>query len=543
MRKRFEVKDKVLCYEPDKTKARVLYDATVVQVRDDDPRHMEYLIHFKNWNNGHDRWVDDSMVLTLSPENKRKQEALLAELLKTSSSRNLRAIPGISSSQKLIEKEREERETRKLSRAAQSKKPSYEEDDDEDSNDDEREEEPTESTRDKPQDDEGYVMIPLDPKLVHHLEEDFILISKKNKILKLPAELNVVQILENFVRHFAANMSVVPNVTRAEPFIQEGNSEMIQSQYTLELAMEVVDDLRILFDHMLPLILLYGPEVQQYKRLTENATVNQHHESTGIMNNVKSENDTKVLAIEENPKKKAKTADGQLLDYNRKYLIRDGDLKKTGMVSNEDGTRRSSRSSTVIQSKGSRGIQHAEPMKPPGKVKTSQSEKRITRKRKLSQDCCIDLSPKVFVRRTSLHQIQQSKRTGQSTPDLKEEIEVKLEHEEKKENDDVLEPSKFADANGVRRAVSLSNIWKWRMLPAEYRPTVVPPSLIYGPQHLLRLFVKLPEILGRMKRLRDDEARLNRLQKFFQDLLNFLVTYERDLFTELAYEKISDIHT
>ena len=99
------------------------------------------------------------------------------------------------------------------------------------------------------------------------------------------------------------------------------------------------------------------------------------------------------------------------------------------------------------------------------------------------------------------------------------------------------------------------------MLPAEYRPTVVPPSLIYGPQHLLRLFVKLPEILGRMKRLRDDEARLNRLQKFFQgepqcsiiclfiyiyiilDLLNFLVTYERDLFTELAYEKISDIHT
>ena len=52
---------------------------------------------------------------------------------------------------------------------------------------------------------------------------------------------------------------------------------MIQSQYTLELAMEVVDDLRILFDHMLPLILLYGPEVQQYKRLTENATVNQHH--------------------------------------------------------------------------------------------------------------------------------------------------------------------------------------------------------------------------------------------------------------------------
>ena len=109
---------------------------------------------------------------------------------------------------------------------------------------------------------------------------------------------------------------------------------MIQSQYTLELAMEVVDDLRILFDHMLPLILLYGPEVQQYKRLTENATVNQHHESTGIMNNVKLENDSKVRhfsiqtrilifqpnsttgdKIEDNPKKKSKTADGKLTTF------------------------------------------------------------------------------------------------------------------------------------------------------------------------------------------------------------------------------------
>ena len=38
-----------------------------------------------------------------------------------------------------------------------------------------------------------------------------------------------------------------------------------------------------------------------------------------------------------------------LLDYNRKYLIREGDLKNTGIIKNEDGTRRSSRSSTVIQ--------------------------------------------------------------------------------------------------------------------------------------------------------------------------------------------------
>ena len=47
--------------------------------------------------------------------------------------------------------------------------------------------------------------------------------EKKNKIIKLPAELNVVQILENFVRHFAANMTNVPIIgARNEPIINEG---------------------------------------------------------------------------------------------------------------------------------------------------------------------------------------------------------------------------------------------------------------------------------------------------------------------------------
>lgn len=76
------------------------------------------------------------------------------------------------------------------------------------------------------------------------------------------------------------------------------------------------------------------------------------------------------------------------------------------------------------------------------------------------------------------------------------------------------------------------------MLPAEYVPEVVPPSLIFGAQHLLRLFVKLPEILGRM---RIEEKRLTMLLKFITGFLDFLVTYEKDLFTDLAYEKYVDL--
>ena len=32
MKSEFEVKEKVLCYEPDENKARVLYDATIVEI-------------------------------------------------------------------------------------------------------------------------------------------------------------------------------------------------------------------------------------------------------------------------------------------------------------------------------------------------------------------------------------------------------------------------------------------------------------------------------------------------------------------------------
>ena len=86
-----------------------------------------------------------------------------------------------------------------------------------------------------PDDDDLYVPIQLHDKLVHHLEEDFVLINKKNKIIKLPAELNVVQILENFVRHFAANMTNTPIIgVRSDPVINEGVPGMFTRYFRLK---------------------------------------------------------------------------------------------------------------------------------------------------------------------------------------------------------------------------------------------------------------------------------------------------------------------
>jgi hypothetical protein len=117
----------------------------------------------------------------------------------------------------------------------------------------------------------------------------------------------------------------------------------------------------------------------------------------------------------------------------------------------------------------------------------------MTRRRQLSHDCCIDLSPKVFVRRTSLTQIQAL--ISGNKPQIKKEEKIKLENKtgseesknaqpnlESKEEADgkekpgtsngVLEepiipepitPAQFTDANEIRRAISLSNIWKVKL--------------------------------------------------------------------------------
>ena len=96
----------------------------------------------------------------------------------------------------------------------------------------------------------------------------------------------------------------------------------------------------------------------------------------------------------------------------------------------------------------------------------------MTRRRQLSHDCCIDLSPKVFVRRTSLTQIQMMskgiKKENEKTEGAGKSEETKDdEHKDRAHPNgeelnpmEHLTPSQFNDANEIRRAISLNNIWK-----------------------------------------------------------------------------------
>jgi mortality factor 4-like protein 1 len=67
--------------------------------------------------------------------------------------------------------------------------------------------------------------------------------------------------------------------------------------------------------------------------------------------------------------------------------------------------------------------------------------------------------------------------------------------------------------------------------------TQASPSLVYGAEHFLRLFIKLPEMLNQSRRLRENDVKL--LQAHVQDLVNFIAQRHSTLFTDL-YEPVDE---
>jgi len=80
---RFLAHEKVLAYEPDPNKAKVIYEAKILEVQtnlDEKGRKQnEYLIHFQGWNSSWDRYVLEDLLLKDTEENRVLQQQLLVE--------------------------------------------------------------------------------------------------------------------------------------------------------------------------------------------------------------------------------------------------------------------------------------------------------------------------------------------------------------------------------------------------------------------------------------------------------------------------------
>jgi len=82
---KYEINERVLCYEPDPKKMKMLYDARVLEMRPSEKgerRGFEYCVHFLGWNATWDRYVADDMLLKDDKEGRKEQTALY-ELLQS----------------------------------------------------------------------------------------------------------------------------------------------------------------------------------------------------------------------------------------------------------------------------------------------------------------------------------------------------------------------------------------------------------------------------------------------------------------------------
>ncbi|KAJ8956575.1 hypothetical protein NQ314_006702 [Rhamnusium bicolor] len=272
--------ERVLCYEPDPTKAKVLYDSKVLDIvinKDHRGRKaIEYLIHFQGWNSSWDRCVGEEYVLKDTPENRQLQKDLAEK-----SQLQL----GAYLYRKERKKSRKTSERASASEDGSSGSPARMDTDDGHC--------VTSSSEDDSSMEDESIHIELTNELREILENDYHLIKDKNKLMKLPAEPNIVTILESYYRHYATNKIcglTEKSSARYKPPPANVNNvkpkpEDIQKNLTV--CREIIDGLRIYFDFTLDDLLLYKSEKGQIK--TKQAVC--QPPTAEIKNEIKTEDD------------------------------------------------------------------------------------------------------------------------------------------------------------------------------------------------------------------------------------------------------------
>ncbi|XP_060039049.1 male-specific lethal 3 homolog isoform X1 [Erinaceus europaeus] len=503
---KFHSGDKVLCFEPDPTKARVLYDAKIVDVitgKDEKGRKIpEYLIHFNGWNRSWDRWAAEDHVLPDTDENRRLQRKLarkaVARLRNTGKKKKRCRLPGVDSVLKRPPLEEKDENDENPIRGSSDSNEEKDEELSEESETEEKakvKEEP--GLHAKREMEERTITIEIPEVLKKKLEDDCYYINRRKRLVKLPCQTNIITILESYVKHFAINAAfsanerprhhhVMPHANMNVHYIpaekNRGNRRRslpctrdpagVESD-SVDLCKEMVDGLRITFDYTLPLVLLYPYEQVQYKKVTSSKFFLPIKESTTTVNRSQEELSPSPPLL--NPSTPQST--------------------ESQLTTGEPAT----------------------PKRRKAEPEALQSLRRSTRH---SANC-----DRLSESSASPQPKRRQQDTSTSMPKLFLHLEKKTPVHSRSSSPVPLTPSKegsavFAGFEG-RRTNEINEVLSWKLVPDSYPPSdqPPPPSFIYGAQHLLRLFVKLPEILGKMS---FSEKNLKALLKHFDLFLRCL---------------------
>ncbi|CAG7668687.1 unnamed protein product [Allacma fusca] len=504
---RFVEDEKVLCYEPDPTKAKVLYDSKVLQVvsRKDTRgrKSYEYLIHFQGWNSSWDRYVAEEYVLKDTVENRELQRFLNEEAQQLQQALKKKKKRPLAEAIKNIRQDRRKcmsATTPELELEESSKSEDFSDEDGDglnDSSDEDGEDDKIEEDEEDLDSKESFpLVIPEDIK--RRLENDFHYVTQEHRLVRIPASPCVAKILEDYVKYFGLRelldwaervrqesiapppVPTVAAVPISPPVVPSTKAKVPATPATVPLMVkpeeakrdelklvirrinfvkEIVDGLRLMFDFLVERILVYKQEIKQFVR-TRNFNMQANHDTQShILNSL-------VLKC-------------------KHEFQEDVDTDKD----EPPPTKRLTRTSKAL-SRNSDGVDD------------SAESGSSPRGRLLSSDSAPSSGCK--------------KEKRSPSPDSK------------------------------RRAREYTReLLNWKLIPSDVYELMPPnPSLVYGIIHLMRLFVKMPEILSKTSIPR---RRLRILVQHINLLLSFVakhdgssdkrVLYYRNVEEEKLYEQ------
>ncbi|XP_021363201.1 putative male-specific lethal-3 protein-like 2 isoform X3 [Mizuhopecten yessoensis] len=368
------------------------------------------------------------------------------------------------------------------------------------------------------------------------LEGDFIAINKECLLIQLPADTNIVDILEGFVKTFCINLLC----GTPEKGKTAGGTSHIPFDKNIPLCKELVDGLRICFDHTLPLVLLYTPERDQYKELLQNK----------FKPNPESKTNSLQSPLIKTPMSKAKQFQGavsttpgtgdsspKIPKLSPKVFKREKIEFDLASKSEEVTPRRLTRQAAQDSAKKyptfpQEASSSTDEVDIEKRGEVTPNKRRESRRRKYSDSS--SLNP-VAVKMECGYEGSEgggsgvvSRRADPPPPLLIPSVisNQASGHGSVDSSGDSVQPT--------GRENIVESVLAWKLLPEKEAIKIPPyPSLVYGAHHLLRLFVKLPELILSMDM---EDHKLKALQSLLDHFMDYLVERRDDLFPDVSYE-------
>ncbi|XP_064637314.1 male-specific lethal 3 homolog [Lineus longissimus] len=572
----FSPGEAVLCFEPDPTKARVLYDAKVLDTNVGKGRVAEYHIHFQGWNSSWDRIVPEDFVLRNTEEHRNvmKRIAKIARKVKRNKMRKKKI-------DKILDRVLRRSRRGGDDGSGGDDESDMSEDKDCESDDSEEEDSDTGSTGDddsdgrlgargpgsdksdgpascsehqmtsEPEEEEDEINLDRIPELrleipeilKKHLEDDCYFVLRKNKLVRLPADPNIITILEGYVKSFAINILCAST----EKVRVRGEQLPTPPERNIELCKELVDGLRLMFDFILPTHLLYNVEEVPHANLQTTFKPPFGAKSDS------SETDEPPPAVPMSPRGRTtrQSVSSPPAEPPLKIpRLSPKNIKKEPLDDEDEApTRRITRKSLAEAERAGRSLDQPPVME---KSPVLESKEMSVRERRRSKAESKKTGRELRRSSTRLNSSGSQASTSKSSSEgrtLSQRITppppllLPSVMSSKTSSAHVTPTLKSVNTGtSASRATSnfgppengaqLNGILSWKLIPPEvYAETPPPPSVMYGVHHLLRLFVKLPEFVNCMPMPHHKRVVL---QKHLDMILEYLVE-NTELFPESAY--------